>query len=142
MDVSHYSPISKRLNSCEIWMLSCTLMVVCALAEFGIILVIRFRRLTQSSRNNPKLETPTKHGKDTGNISDQYNDLQPASGLRNSTQRNNFLFHKNAVNHPEKRSEQGIDDTHFLRTKIDHASLVLFPITFFIFIFIYLFSCI
>ena len=139
MDVSSTSPVSKQLNSCEIWMLSCTLMVVSALCEFGIILIIRFKKFTPSLTNDVISDSTKKMGNNDSNTGIKSGGSAISEKSKHSPLTNNFISNHTQDHQPDNVGKQSLDDTHFFRMRIDYISLLIFPITFFIFVISYVF---
>ena len=135
--MSRGAPLSDEINACDIWMLSCVLMVLSALFEYGIILFIKFTTATQNGKQQPdKIWMPSNIGIPHGtNNTYDYNNIVGDIVEKDLTSSNND-------GRPEKHNTS-INRTsgsccHNTRAKtIDSISLIIFPAIYFILVITY-----
>ena len=139
MDVGSSTPRAKRINGIQSWMLGCIVMVIAALAEYGIILLIKFLdennlKIWENCKNIEKTKSKDAN-EDVYRKQQNKNDVTVDSGDTLAHHRLWFMREKNA----NVASLEDKASTPNFR-KIDSISLIVFPIAFFVFIMAYWFS--
>ena len=136
MEADRLTPRSQGVNALKIWMLGCTMMIIAALSEYGIILFMKCK----SQHNLKFLSSVTCVNKTKDDIKESSkNDEKCYQNIVMLEEKDSFNKTKHLfVQEIEKRrlinKTNRIDET--LR-KLDFISLILFPIVFVIFIIIY-----
>ena len=139
LDASHEAPESQGVNSIEIWIISCVLMVFAALSEYGLLLFIKFRKSApiQKDSHKPGIQNGFRDdngGKNNFNI----NTMGHSKGQRSAV----FpLCDEKDRNTSHHATTSDLDTTLLILRKIDYICLYLFPITFSLFVIIYLVLC-
>jgi hypothetical protein len=139
MEVDRSTPRSKGVNGIKIWMLGCTVMIIAALSEYGIILFLKCRnqhtmtvprlcnKATQKSKGSPK------HQKEDDFIHRPYPKIIMV-GQEELLDKTRRLFVSEG---PEKIAGNTFKRNDLKLRRLDFISLILFPMTFGIFIIFY-----
>ena len=133
MDKGSSIPRAKHCNGIQIWMLGCTMMVIAALAEYGIILFIKF-----IAENHTKMENKNKNGVKPKLKDDNEHMYPKQHNANNNTDVDSEILAKSRCLFARDKKENG-DNPEFINNVsdyriIDFVSLIVFPIAFLIFV--------
>ena len=139
MEVDRTSPRSKGVNGIKIWMLGCTVMIIAALSEYGIILFLKCQQqhnmtVARLCNNSTKKCRGISKDKMEDDFTNKSNLKIIMVGQAESLDNTRDLF---VGNFPERISSNTFKKNDSKLRKLDFISLILFPITFVIFIIFY-----
>ena len=108
------APKSPGMDAMEIWIIVCIIMIFASLCEYALILVVKFKK--------PSL---------IGDIQKMEN-----AGQNYSIQNKDNMSKQSKVAF-EDQQKRNLNGANMIERKIDRVSLMLFPVVFFVFIFIF-----
>ena len=138
MEVDRSTPRSQGVNGLKIWMLGCTMMIIAALCEYGIILFMKFRSQYQPncylSMCGKETKTDVKENVEHDKI--QYENMMLEKSLKFDETKKG-LFKQEIT---KKSCQNKLQWTDKGLRRLDFISLIVFPIVFSTFIVLYWFS--
>ena len=126
MDADRLTPRSQSVNALKIWMLGCTMMIIAALSEYGIILFMKGRlhhhlKCVFALKCKNKRVDIIKDKNENGEAHNQNIIMQEFSVQE--VARKGYNKKSNEINESMR--------------KLDYISLIIFPIIYLIFIIVY-----
>ena len=139
MEVDRSSPRSKGVHGIKIWMLGCTVMIIAALSEYGIILFLKCRKqhrmtVARICNNSAKKSIGSSKNKMEEDFINRSYPKIIMVGQGESLDKPKRLFVSEV---PGKIASNTFKGNDLNLRRIDFISLTIFPITFIIFIIFY-----
>ena len=126
MDADRLTPRSQSVNALKIWMLGCTMMIIAALSEYGIILFIR-GRLRHHLKCLFALKCKNKRA-----------DILKDKNENGETRNQNIIMQESFVQDVARNEyNKKYNEINESLRKLDYISLIIFPIMYFTFIIVY-----
>ena len=126
MDADRLTPRSQSVNALKIWMLGCTMMIIAALSEYGIILFMK-GRLHHHLKTIFALKCKHKRV-----------DILKDKNENGETLNQNIIMQEFSVQEVARNGvNKKSNDINESLIKLDYISLIIFPIIYFTFIFVY-----
>ena len=139
MDAQRAAPTSEGVNAIGIWMLTCVTMVFAALSEYGMILFIKFWYGTAIANNGFGRNVSEENKRKLFITKSSAIGIFEVKGV-NSAQRGDSNVCENDDECTSKKATTKFEFKHVDPKMIDSISLIVFPITFAVFVVSYCFA--